>query len=884
MGDHRAILAAKAGDLTTLEQLHVDGGLNQNITDGLGAGLVHHASRAGRLECLKFLVLQAKLPGNQRANNGATPAHDAAVLGNLAELQWLIKDGGYSMQEQDASGASPLHLAARFGHSEAVEWLIQAGFDTAMETREGAVPAHYAAAKGELTCLQLLIAADHSCVNKQTRSGATPLYLACQEGHLHIIQFLVKDCKADVHLRAHDGMQVLHAAACGGHYAIVVWLVTFTDLSLTAQDAEGATALHFAAREGHATIVDRLLLMGAEVVLDRWGGTPLHDAAENGHLECCQMLISHQIDPSIRDRDGYTAWDLAEYNGHRQCACYLQEVQKLVTETLSFDIQFLASLFGYQKIIYSCTSPFNLTQADCLCGEKTVPSRAIVPSTCPSMLDEMGKSDIDALVPTHDEEGCSIPEWKRQVMVRKLQAQLFLTFFPPPQCLTEELQTVLPAPIVNITVNQQSSKDDGQKLPAWCNHMSGVVKSMSLLLTNISGLKKEEENEKELPKPSKVRGFSGGTAKREILECGVSVRNLRGNFEKQDLLGQCKPFEFQGLELGTGEDSTPQMLSGTSKGKRAWDCGEHEFRDMKSASDSGVSCEETSSEMGGSLVSTVEASNLRKQRIVLLFLSHWKKLAYTPSLKLMARKALGTQQPGKVGLVEVMAEVKKQQAPLQKSLTEMSRLGHLVQQRYTIKNLIKHWRDVISLVPSQQIRHLSHQHTVYSPEQFLPCVNGEPADYNNLTLDLFMLGYFHILELDLLPEERKARHLLCFEVFDHLGKHQWETVRSFHKAVMDEIAAGKRSWKDSFEDIKIQFFGDNKDSVMNTELTPPLTNVKPRSKTNMTLQQEANIPGKYFELGGLSSDDICRYIDRSFAFWKEKEAEIFNFDGSGLLH
>lgn len=98
MGEHRAILAAKEGDLTTLRQLHVDGTLGRNITDCLGAGLVHHASRAGRLECIKFLVLQAKLPGNQRASNGATPAHDAAAMGNLAELQWLIKDGGYSKQ------------------------------------------------------------------------------------------------------------------------------------------------------------------------------------------------------------------------------------------------------------------------------------------------------------------------------------------------------------------------------------------------------------------------------------------------------------------------------------------------------------------------------------------------------------------------------------------------------------------------------------------------------------------------------------------------------------------------------------------------------------------------------------------------------------------
>lgn len=33
-------------------------------------------------------------------------------------------------------------------------------------------------------------------------------------------------------------------------------------------------------------------------------------------------------------------------------------------------------------------------------------------------------ADIDSLVPTHDEAGCPIAEWKRQVMVRQLQARL----------------------------------------------------------------------------------------------------------------------------------------------------------------------------------------------------------------------------------------------------------------------------------------------------------------------------------------------------------------------------------------------------------------------------------------------------------------------------
>uniref|UniRef100_A0A8D0DIL6 WH2 domain-containing protein n=1 Tax=Salvator merianae TaxID=96440 RepID=A0A8D0DIL6_SALMN len=35
-----------------------------------------------------------------------------------------------------------------------------------------------------------------------------------------------------------------------------------------------------------------------------------------------------------------------------------------------------------------------------------------------------GSQDIEALIPTHDEQGRPIPEWKRQVMVRKLQMKI----------------------------------------------------------------------------------------------------------------------------------------------------------------------------------------------------------------------------------------------------------------------------------------------------------------------------------------------------------------------------------------------------------------------------------------------------------------------------
>uniref|UniRef100_A0A670J350 Espin n=1 Tax=Podarcis muralis TaxID=64176 RepID=A0A670J350_PODMU len=45
-------------------------------------------------------------------------------------------------------------------------------------------------------------------------------------------------------------------------------------------------------------------------------------------------------------------------------------------------------------------------------------------SLSPSSSAAAGQVDIEALIPTHDEQGRPIPEWKRQVMVRKLQVKI----------------------------------------------------------------------------------------------------------------------------------------------------------------------------------------------------------------------------------------------------------------------------------------------------------------------------------------------------------------------------------------------------------------------------------------------------------------------------
>ncbi|KAM5228676.1 espin-like protein [Ctenodactylus gundi] len=1036
MEQQQALLAAKDGDVATLERLLAAGALGSGITDALGAGLVHHAARAGHLDCVRFLVQRAKLPGNQRAQNGATPVHDAAATGHLAELCWLVHEGGCGLQDQDASGVSPLHLAARFGHPALVEWLLHEGHVAMLETLEGALPLHHAAVSGDLTCLKLLTAAHSSGVNQRTHSGASPLYLACQEGHLHLAQFLVKDCGADVHLRALDGMSALHAAAARGHYSLVVWLVTFTDIGLVARDNEGATALHFAARGGHTPILDRLLLMGAPIMRDSWGGTPLHDAAENGQMECCQTLLSYRVDPSLRDEDGYTAADLAEYHGHQDCAQYLREmarpVQVLMTPppppfpppplsaaklslhdggrgdsglrspTPRMSIA-VGSTSGHRNLLRgegewawqlsSAASTLSPTWP----GQPDQPDQPVLkePMACPPpprvitsapatpkgaemvvedvpdglaalRLDRLPLGDLDGLVPTRDERGRPIPEWKRQVMVRKLQARLGMDPAPEAQedsgssgpaepaawrysqthqailgpfgeLLTEddlvylekqiadlqlrrrcqeyeselgrlaaELQALLPEPLVSITVNShflprggpgledegapalaaepedsaqtETAVPGGQPLPFWCSHIGRLVRSLSLLLKGVNGLvQSEEKAAARAPQAARQDAPASAPrseAQREIREWGVSVRTLRGHFELApgrpcpSGAGPCEPASRAGpcpSGCWPGPPPPPGAAEGAEPGPG----------DTEEASDSGISCEEAPSEPGAP--PGPDLGSLRKERAVMLFLSHWKHSACAPAPETAAGRTLEARRPPPAA-----REPPGSPRPPSPPPGPGPRLGHLWQQRSAIAHLLGSWKAIMAHVPARQLRRLSRRpRGPLSPEQFLPHVDGAPVPYSSLTLDLFMLGYFQLLECDLPPEERKMRHLLCFEVFERLGAHGWETVRAFHKAVTDEVAAGRRAWTDGFEDIKARFFGSSQGPAWDTEpgrksgVTPLGSLPRPLAPSSAP-EPAAQHPGPGSPRGSFSSEDICGYIDRSFAFWKEKEAEMFN--------
>jgi len=637
--------------------------------------------------------------------------------------------------------------------------------------------------------------------------------------------------------------------------------------------------------------------------------------------------------------------------------------------------------------------------------------------------------------------------------------------------LERELQQLLPVSAAlnkeHFSVNPKQVHGQAEDLPAWCSKISILLRNMALLLATLGGrqidiidilLSEAGPPNTQNPSPQAVSVTTGPMGRSqsfstreevemEIKECGVSVKNLKANYEIQnqtqvsndstnrvyqrkrslpvvsecspeselkleDALpappGKAPPSQSNGVLPPAGKQPLPlveepiiiaTIAPGTYPPSGVMDSTNMEQFSQVLAEDPILNNDQLTRtlEVQTDLSYVQECIEIRKERIVFLFLEHWRKYTLSESYRPKYTGRRGNHL--EVGFdhynqfsVQLDEEIQSED---DKTLLFMK-------SKQVVGNLIGHWRTIMSQVPTRQIRRLSRAQMIYWPEHFLPHINGSPVSYESLTLDLFMLGYFQLLEMTMSRSERKFRHLLCYEMFDRLGSHKWEVIRQFHRDVMGEIENGKRDWSEGFEDIKLKYFSDSvneggmmsaslnspdmpimpgldapppppshpppppppgppppppatapltspyseepqrpvESSASNTQpptptkgdikatgepvpsngvsavqssVPPPETTIPPKSMADKvgelqtTAQSSAGVPLKetpavavpivteppvdkptpreepnedsiklIYELKEFSNEEIIRYIDRSFAFWKEKEAQLFD--------
>lgn len=231
---------------------------------------------------------------------GKTLAALALERGN-EELAMLLLEKGADLSVVTDRGESLLHLAAMGGSAPMVRYLIDHGADVMARDAAGDTPLHETTYSDRDQAAALLIAAG-SDVKAPTAgfSKITPLLWASSYNSPNVIRLLIKAGANPNAVGSYDGSLPL------------------------------GSACQYSAPDTVPESIRVLLELGADVNAIGSGGRPaIHWAAGwFGREPLVRFLLEHGADPTIRDRSGDTALDIAEREGKEKVAAMLREWQQ----------------------------------------------------------------------------------------------------------------------------------------------------------------------------------------------------------------------------------------------------------------------------------------------------------------------------------------------------------------------------------------------------------------------------------------------------------------------------------------------------------------------------------------------------------------------------
>lgn len=196
----------------------------------------------------------ASIAGAQSSN---APVADAAMRGDAAAVRSLLQEGA-DVNGSHGDGMSALHWAAERGDVPMLEMLLYAGANPTAVTRIGAyTPLHIASRAGRAPVVKALLDAGADANRRTTTSGVTPLHLAAAAGDVESLTLLL-DKGADVNaVEEHWGQTPLIFAASQNRAAAVKVLLARgadPDVTTNTVDLVQHNLLNRAATQRHKAV------------------------------------------------------------------------------------------------------------------------------------------------------------------------------------------------------------------------------------------------------------------------------------------------------------------------------------------------------------------------------------------------------------------------------------------------------------------------------------------------------------------------------------------------------------------------------------------------------------------------------------------------------
>ncbi|KAJ7964868.1 Ankyrin repeat-containing protein [Quillaja saponaria] len=244
-----------------------------------GDTVLHEAVRNGHLETVKLLIEKDPDLMMMMTIAGVADAEESplfvAVDRNYFEiaLHMISEAKSEKISISGRNGKNALHAAiirkVHKSHKDLVPNMLNK-CPSSIEDRDnfGRIPLHYAAAKGNVKVVRLVLDKDSSLAYKKDNEGMCPLHIAANEGKKSVIKELLTRCPDSCELLDNKNRTSLHFAVQNKSYSTVEILLQtpgFQDL-INVQDSEGNTAMHHASILGY---VDIIMLLGQSKKVDK---------------------------------------------------------------------------------------------------------------------------------------------------------------------------------------------------------------------------------------------------------------------------------------------------------------------------------------------------------------------------------------------------------------------------------------------------------------------------------------------------------------------------------------------------------------------------------------------------------------------------------------
>lgn len=207
--------------------------------------------------------------------------------GQQAEITALLTEAPAAARARDAQGVSMLMWSV---------YTRQPGIVDCLRAAAGELDMFEAAALGDCSRLEAILAGDAMQVWAVSPDGWAPLHLAAAFAGPDVVKLLLEH-GAHAHQRSHNPLrnQPIHAAIALGDSLETINLLLEAGADVNATQEGGFTPLHQAASAGKQEVVAFLLKNGARKdVRCHQGKLPADYARERGHAAVMEMLADSQ--------------------------------------------------------------------------------------------------------------------------------------------------------------------------------------------------------------------------------------------------------------------------------------------------------------------------------------------------------------------------------------------------------------------------------------------------------------------------------------------------------------------------------------------------------------------------------------------------------------